>query len=90
MTVPAPPRLSGRTGELDAMRTLIANVRGESAVLVARGGSGIGKTAPLRHQAEQASGFKVARTVEWHLRKVFAKPDISSGRELDEALRRRG
>jgi DNA-binding NarL/FixJ family response regulator len=33
--------------------------------------------------------FIGGRTVEWHLRKVFAKLDISSRHELDRALRTR-
>jgi DNA-binding NarL/FixJ family response regulator len=34
--------------------------------------------------------FIGARTVEWHLHKVFAKLDISSRLDLDQALRRKG
>ena len=62
MTVHPPPRLFGRTGELEILGRLIANARsGRSAVLVVRGEPGIGKTELLRHLIAEASGFGVAR-----------------------------
>jgi hypothetical protein len=57
-----PPRLFGRTGELEILGRLIANARsGRSAVLVVRGEPGIGKTELLRQLIAEASGFGVAR-----------------------------
>jgi AAA ATPase domain len=57
-----PPRLFGRTGELELLGRLIADVRrGRSAVLVVRGEPGIGKTELLRHLIAEASGFGVTR-----------------------------
>src|SRR5580700_2868509 len=59
-----PPRLFGRTRELETLGRLIAKVRsGRSAVLVVRGEPGIGKTELLRHLIAEASGFWVARVV---------------------------
>jgi DNA-binding CsgD family transcriptional regulator len=59
-----PSRLCGRTGEMEILGRLIANVRdGQSAVLVVRGESGIGKTELLRHLTAEASGFAVARVM---------------------------
>jgi DNA-binding CsgD family transcriptional regulator len=75
MTVPPPPRLLGRTGELEILDQLIANVRsGQSAVLVVRGEAGIGKTALLHHLIRQASGFHVVRVagVESEMELAFA------------------
>ena len=75
MTVPPPPRLLGRTGELEILDQLIANVRsGQSAVLVVRGEPGIGKTELLRYLVGQASGFKVVRGagVESEMELAFA------------------
>jgi len=64
VTVQSPPRLFGRTGELEVLRRLIANVRsGQSAVLVVRGEPGIGKTTLLQQAIEEASGFRVVRAV---------------------------
>jgi DNA-binding CsgD family transcriptional regulator len=73
--LPPPPRLFGRTGELEILDQLIANVRsGQSAVLVMRGESGIGKTALLHHLVRQASGFRVVRAagVESEMELAFA------------------
>src|SRR3954470_9703757 len=56
------PVLVGRAGEREALERLLENVRGgQSAVLVVRGEAGVGKTAPLRHSAQQAAGYRVAR-----------------------------
>jgi DNA-binding CsgD family transcriptional regulator len=64
VTAHPPPRLFGRTRELEILERLIANARGgKSAVLVVRGEPGIGKTELLRQLIAQASGFWVARVV---------------------------
>jgi DNA-binding CsgD family transcriptional regulator len=70
-----PPRLFGRTGELEILGRLIANARGgHSAVLVVRGEPGIGKTELLRQLIAEASGFGVARVagVESEMELPFA------------------
>ena len=75
VTVHPPPRLFGRTGELEILGRLIANVRsGRSAVLVVRGEPGIGKTELLRQLIAEASGFGVARVagVESEMELPFA------------------
>lgn len=47
----------------------------------------IAQLARERYSNPQIAGqlFLSSRTVEWHLHKVFAKPGISSRRELDVA-----
>ena len=57
-----PPAFRGRSSERHALDRLLAEARGSrSGVLVVRGAAGIGKTALMRHAAEQASGFRVAQ-----------------------------
>jgi DNA-binding CsgD family transcriptional regulator len=57
-----PPDLRGRSSERALLDRLLADVRsGRSAVLVIRGEAGVGKTALLRHAAQQASGFRVTQ-----------------------------
>src|SRR4051812_22132614 len=75
VTAHPPPRLFGRTGELEILGRLLASVRtGQSAVLVVRGESGIGKTELLGHLIAEASGFRVARVagVESEMELPFA------------------
>src|SRR5580658_8823507 len=75
VVVNSPPGLFGRTGELEILRRLIAQVRsGQSAVLVVRGEPGIGKTELLRQVTAEASGFWVARVagVESEMELPFA------------------
>ena len=70
-----PPRLFGRTSELETLGRLIANARrGRSAVLVVRGEPGIGKTELLRQLIAEASDFGVARVagVESEMELPFA------------------
>src|SRR5919198_1237772 len=58
------PRLLGRRSECEALDRLVATVRaGESAVLVIRGGAGVGKSALLAYLVERASGCRIARAV---------------------------
>jgi len=75
VAVNSPPGLFGRTGELEILRRLIAQVRsGRSAVLVVRGEPGIGKTELLRQLSAEASAFWVARVagVESEMELPFA------------------
>src|ERR1700729_3195754 len=70
-----PPRLFGRTGELEILGQLVANARrGRSAVLVVRGEPGIGKTELLRQLIAEVPGFGVARVagVESEMELPFA------------------
>src|SRR5580704_11592567 len=75
VTMHPPPRLFGRTGEVEILGRLVANARsGQSAVLVVRGEPGIGKTELLRHLIAEASDFGVARVagVESEMELPFA------------------
>ena len=51
----------GRAREREHLDAMLARARdGHSAVLVIRGGAGVGKTALLRYAARQASGLRIA------------------------------
>src|SRR6476620_11216049 len=62
MAVQRPPAFLGRSAEQDVLDRLLETARGgQSAVLVIKGESGIGKTALIRYAARQATGFRVAQ-----------------------------
>jgi hypothetical protein len=59
---PATRRFVNRETELEAVEGLLAAARGgSSAVLVLRGGPGVGKTMLLEHAIGRASGLRVGR-----------------------------
>jgi DNA-binding CsgD family transcriptional regulator len=67
--------LRGRRHERDVLDRQVQRVRGgESAVLVVRGESGVGKTALLEYVADRASGCRVVRVagVESEMELAFA------------------
>ena len=67
--------LSGRETECARLDRLLAGAHeGQSAVLVLRGESGIGKSALLNYAVEHAEGCRVLRAmgVEWELELPFA------------------
>jgi DNA-binding CsgD family transcriptional regulator len=62
MAAQAPPAFRGRSSERETLDRLLRDARGShSAVLLIRGGSGVGKTALMRYAADQASGFGFAQ-----------------------------
>jgi DNA-binding CsgD family transcriptional regulator len=70
------------TGETVRKRTV------ETATTLSAQEANIARLAVAGHTNPEigAQLFISARTVEWHLRKIFAKLDITSRRELREAL----
>ena len=62
MAIQHAPAFRGRSSERDVLDRLLRDARaGKSAVLVIRGEAGVGKSALLRHVADQASGFHLAQ-----------------------------
>ena len=67
--------LRGRSGECEALRTLISTARsGSSQVLVLRGEAGVGKSALLDYASEAATGFRTLHVsgVESDMELAFA------------------
>jgi DNA-binding CsgD family transcriptional regulator len=78
--------LLGRSSECDTLDRLVATVRGgQSAVLVIRGESGVGKSALLRWLTKRASGCRIARAagVESEMELPFAGLHQLCGPMLD-------
>ncbi len=74
--------LVGRDHECAVIDALLDGaLDGESGALVLRAEAGTGKTSLLDHAADRADALAVLR-VDYHLRKVFAKLEITSRAEL--------
>ena len=81
-----PPRLFGRTGELEILGQLIANARrGRSAVLVVRGEPGIGKTELLRQLCAPMLG-RLGSLAEPQRRALSVAFELASGDSPDRFM----
>src|SRR3954454_13826335 len=80
--------LVGRTAEWARLEQELQKARdGKAAILVLRGGEGLGKTALLDHAVSQASGFRVIRAsaVAWETQLPYAALQVLCAQLLDDA-----
>ncbi|MGN9789351.1 LuxR C-terminal-related transcriptional regulator [Nonomuraea sp. ZG12] len=80
---PIVPRLRGRESELASLRKLLADPQGGDAVLVVRGGAGIGKSSLLRAAAEEAADLGIETVSLTAVQAEFRLPFAAAHTLLD-------